>query len=320
MDYILQKIKDCEFNNDPFQFIYIENFLEQHHFDEIIKSSQINLSPSKSFTDLAQNLEDSGWSSIRHAGTHGSFESYKNWRTLYEQNESNVKAAYPLCETAGIAFRLTTDSQICNELVEFFKSSEFISLCESKFNITANSPYTLQSGIHKYLTGYEISPHPDVREKALTWMLNLNTSAASVNSLYHTHFMKFIRERRYIYDIWKYYPTVQREWVPWTWAETSFFQSKNNSITIFKPAHDTLHAVKASYNDLAQQRTQLYGNIWYNDIFSSDYSSPYSKSPYTDYEFPRINNHEKISIRSKLNMIPTKIKKKIKARLQGLIF
>ena len=149
-------------------------------------------------------------------------------------------------------------------------------------------------------------------------MLNLNTSADSSVYSYHTHFMRFIRERRYIYDIWEFYPTVQREWVPWSWAETSFFQSKNNSITIFKPSHNTLHAVKALYNDLQQQRTQLYGNIWYENIFSVNYSSPYSKSPYTDYEFPRNLDCKKKNFGSNLNMIPIKIKNKLKGKIKDI--
>ena len=33
---------------------------------------------------------------------------------------------------------------------------------------------------------------------------------------------------------------------------------------MFKPSFDTLHAVKAKYNHLVFQRTQLYGNLWFN--------------------------------------------------------
>ena len=37
--------------------------------------------------------------------------------------------------------------------------------------------------------------------------------------------------------------------------------NKNNSIVIFKPSVDTLHAVKMKYDHTKFQRTQLYGNL-----------------------------------------------------------
>ena len=32
---------------------------------------------------------------------------------------------------------------------------------------------------------------------------------------------------------------------------------------LFSPADDTLHGVKTDYDHLLSQRTQLYGNLWY---------------------------------------------------------
>ena len=37
--------------------------------------------------------------------------------------------------------------------------------------------------------------------------------------------------------------------------------NKNNSIVLFKPDIDTLHAIKLDYNHNKFQRTQLYGNL-----------------------------------------------------------
>jgi hypothetical protein len=54
--------------------------------------------------------------------------------------------------------------------------------------------------------------------------------------------------------------------VPWDWVETHKQQTKNNSIIIFSPADDTLHAVKASYDHLVTQRTQFYGNLWFREL------------------------------------------------------
>jgi hypothetical protein len=49
-------------------------------------------------------------------------------------------------------------------------------------------------------------------------------------------------------------------------CKTEFVQTQNNSMVIFSPSNDTLHAVKANYDHLKGQRTQLYGNIWYSEI------------------------------------------------------
>ena len=47
-------------------------------------------------------------------------------------------------------------------------------------------------------------------------------------------------------------------------------QRKLITVVIFKPSHKTLHAIKAKYNHLITQRTQLYGNLWYKE-YSSEY-------------------------------------------------
>ena len=37
----------------------------------------------------------------------------------------------------------------------------------------------------------------------------------------------------------------------------------NNSIVIFSPHSESMHAVKANYDHLRHQRTQMYGKLWY---------------------------------------------------------
>jgi len=141
-----------------------------------------------------------------------------------------------------------------------------------KFNI--DEPCAFDTGIQKYLDCYEISPHPDVREKALTFMLNLNTSEFSSEANYHTHFMRFIPQYEYIYSFWEQCPEYQRCWVPWEWCQTIFRQTNNNTISIFRPSSFTLHGVKADYDDFVSQRTQLYGNIWFKEkkhVFDSTF-------------------------------------------------
>lgn len=77
--------------------------------------------------------------------------------------------------------------------------------------------------------------------------------------------MRFSDKRRYVETLWSGNQDIQRCWVPWEWCETEKVQSVNNSIVIFSPNDDTIHAVKATYDHLAFQRTQLYGNLWYKN-------------------------------------------------------
>jgi hypothetical protein len=96
-------------------------------------------------------------------------------------------------------------------------------------------------------------------------MVNVNPALNSEAIDYHTHYLRFKPERAKVQEYWKSNNDAERCWVPWSWCETVKRQTKNNSIVIFSPADDTLHAVKASYDHLSTQRTQFYGNLWYKD-------------------------------------------------------
>jgi hypothetical protein len=37
-------------------------------------------------------------------------------------------------------------------------------------------------------------------------------------------------------------------------------------MVIFAPGNDTMHGVKAAYDHLVSQRTQLYGNLWFKEV------------------------------------------------------
>jgi hypothetical protein len=168
-----------------------------------------------------------------------------------------------LLEGVGIAFRLQTyEDTILEELVNFFNSDKWHTCIKEKFNKTRNT--RVETAIQKYLSGYEISPHPDIRKKCATYMININHPNAE-NLELHTHFMKFKPGMQSIYKYWAKNLEQDRCWVPWDWADTCFKHSKNNSITMFAPDNDTLHAVKLSYDHLNFQRTQFYGNLWYTD-------------------------------------------------------
>ena len=287
-NYILKKIEDAEFIEIPFKFLYIEDFLNQSDFDELVSSHVMN-TKGESFYKLNNELVENGWEPHLHPGTFKSLSKYLDWREYNFYNSNNLKKKKledDLCEGRGLAYRLNSKlSRKMAELRNLFLGEDFRNLALRKFNLNSESDdMNIDCGFQKYVHGYEISPHPDIREKALTWMLNLNT-VDNPETDYHTHFQVFKDNRKYIYDLWKYFPHIQRSWVPWDWCETIFKQKKNNSITLFSPDSYTLHAIKASYNDLNNQRTQLYGNIWYEKIFDSNFQSKFINSSFKDYDY-----------------------------------
>ncbi|MBW3051942.1 hypothetical protein CU305_07870 [Prochlorococcus marinus str. MU1416] len=288
---MLDKIRLSKVKKKPFEFIYIDNFLSIDDLNMIISHSSFKTS-GNNFEELCSQMDKKGWTPHPHPGTFKDLESYKTWRKnnyrlnedIYGHNEINK-----LCEGSGMAFRLSNLPEFLSELRNLFLSEDFIDCIKNKFSLNDNFKYKIDCGFQKYLSGYEISPHPDVREKALTWMLNLNLNEKSENENYHTHLMKFKLEKSYIYEIWNNYTNIQRPWVPWSWCQTEFMHSKNNSITIFSPNSYTLHAIKAEYNDLIEQRTQLYGNIWY-DMENSKNMPYYLESNHENLDYEKVVN------------------------------
>jgi hypothetical protein len=149
------------------------------------------------------------------------------------------------------------------EIVRFLNSSLFLDILKQKFNVVADT--TVSTEIQKYLSGYEISPHPDIRTKCLTYLVNINTDDEAETMEIHTHLLKFKPEYSGAYEYWKTNTSIDRCWVPWGWCDTEKKINKNNTLVMFAPGNDTLHAVKLNYSHLNFQRTQLYGNLWYKN-------------------------------------------------------
>ena len=260
-NYLLDKIHNAHFLTQPFKHIYIENFLSEYHFTNIIEDPQIKICQSSSPNDLLQNLESSGWTLRPFGGCTTDKGAYLRWRRDPSQGYENTNTA----EGFGMVYKIEKPkSDILAELKCFLASERFFNFLGEKFNIE-DGPYRIAAGCHKYLSGYEISPHPDQRNKALTYMLNINSDPSSEENNHHTHYMRLKKEYGYVANFWEGNPHVDRSWLPWGWCETVYEQNKNNSIVIFSPTNESIHAVKAIYNDLSHQRTQFYGNLWYKN-------------------------------------------------------
>tara|TARA_B100000242_G_scaffold96699_2_gene66316 strand:- start:25744 stop:26679 length:936 start_codon:yes stop_codon:yes gene_type:complete len=305
-NYLIDKIYKSEFREYPFKFVYIENFLEENHFKNIINQKSIKTS-GKNFDELNYSLKINGWEPHRHPGSFEDLKAYKKWRKKNSFNNKNLygdPASKLLCEGSGMTYRLNLLPDLLNNLQQVFKSDLFLEMAVEKFSLSKTKNINIDGGFQKYLDGYEISPHPDIREKALTWMLNLNTDKNYQSKNYHTHFMRFKKNKNYIYSLWDNYEMIQRQWVPWNWCESKFQQIKNNSITIFSPNTYSIHAIKANYYDLDHQRTQLYGNVWYDSIFLKSYKPKFIPSTFKDLDYENIVlNNKKKSIIKKLKSI-----------------
>lgn len=258
LTYLLDKLAAAEISSDPFPHIYIENFLEDNDFEAVVGSPEISLPPASTIHELFSALDAADYKAIEFPGCTKSRADYIAW----VESKVKLKGIHGACEGKGMAMRCDQpQSEAVKSLDAFFQTRELRELLAKKFGVT--EPTQLDCGLQKYLNGYEISPHPDIRQKALTWMLNVNPGDNTEALDYHTHYMTFRPEWDFVRRFWQDTPDAETCWVPWQWCETQKRQTANNSIVVFSPRYDTLHAIRAHYDHLPAQRTQFYGNLWY---------------------------------------------------------
>jgi len=258
-NYLVDKLDNADFVDVPFKHIYIENFLSDEHFNHIVNAPQINFRECNGIDDLISELTKQGYNPVTFPGCTSDIQKYVKW---YKGNKKET-FTHGLLEGIGMSMRMTTyKDDLLKELVDFLNTPEFHDVIKKKFDREGKT--RVETAIQKYLDGYEISPHPDIRSKCLTYMVNINPAEYSDTLNIHTHYCKFKPEYEKIYDFWRD-TDEERCWVPWSWCETVKTQTKNNSIVMFAPADDTLHAVRAHYDHNKTQRTQIYGNLWFTE-------------------------------------------------------
>ena len=298
-DYLLTKIEEAGFLDEPFRHIEIDGFFSDADFARLLEAPEIRTDEVASDRELIEQLGKLSYKPIEFPGTASNIRDYLDWRDDPGCLHTNIDT----CEGFGLTFRLQRPvaGGIVEELNDFFESAEFRRCLMEKFGLDEEGVFP-DVGLQKYLAGYEISPHPDVRAKALTYMINVNPDPASEQQDYHTHYMRFTPGRSYVEAYWRGNPQHDRCWVPWSWCETVKRQSRNNSIVIFAPSDDTLHGVKANYDHLPAQRTQFYGNLWYNRIAKT------GKPTWRDFEIrPTPDRRARTTLRqSVINHMPMK--------------
>ena len=262
-EYIFEKIKNSNFETSPFKHIYLSKVFNEEHFKMITDAQEINLNSFASTEDLIDGIKKNGYQAITFPGTTTNEGDYINWhKTKDNRTHGNANT----CEGVGITYRLKRfETEFLIRVNQFFQSPRMLEMLCEKFKLEVNNQ-KIEGGIQKYLDGYEISPHPDIRKKSLTWMININPMKNSEELKIHTEYMRFVDKYQYIVPFWKHNSEIDRCWVPWDWTEMVSTQTKNNTMVIFAPDCDTLHAVKLDYNHLKGQRTQIYGNLWAKNL------------------------------------------------------
>ena len=303
--YLIDKINKAKFIETPFKHIEINDFINEEDFNEIIFCDEINIRNCKDDAELLKELFSQGYKMVPFPGAITDHNKY-----VANRIQNKKKSSHSATESAGVVVRLINPkSKMLQKLKKFLESVEFNRAIASKFDLNFSECLS-DGGIQKYLDEYEISPHPDLRKKAATFMVNINNSPHSESKNHHTHYLKFKSEKKYVAEYWRGNPLVERCWVPWTWCDTVKQQKKNNSLVAFAPSYNTLHAVKASYNHLIGQRTQLYGNLWYKDEEKSNFKRSVSRLDWEDFDFKKSTKKSELSIfKSALNITKKKIKK-----------
>ena len=259
-DYLINKIENEPFKDDPFPHLEIKNFLSQDHLEIIKNDKQIHFETCKNLDDLYAKLINKGWQIQSFPGCIDNWSKYKsnlNNKSIYKTN---------IVEGVGITFRLNNKQIYKNkikDLIKFMNSDKFHNILRKKFDIKKDT--TIISAIQKNLSCYEISPHPDIRAKSLTYLLNINNNEKAEQPNNNTKLLKFKNKYKYIPKFWEKNQNIDRCWVSWDICNIIKTLTDNNSIVIFKPADNppSLHAVKLKYNHLEFQRTQIYGNLMY---------------------------------------------------------
>ncbi len=263
-DYIAERMAQASFETAPFKHLYIEDLFSEQDFRQVVGSPEVNIPPVAGDEELIAELYSRSFKEIEFPGTTTNIPAYLNWR----KDPASFKTFNnrELCEGFGVTMRLqqTAAGSPLGEVTEYFRSESFWRVLAAKFGIDFDDVYT-DFGLQKYLDGYEISPHPDIRRKALTFMVNINPAEHSESIGYHTHYLKLKPERESLKAFWNTHADIDRCWVPWEWCSSTKTQTRNNSVVVFAPSNDTIHAVKASYDHLQTQRTQFYGNLWFRE-------------------------------------------------------
>lgn len=243
--YLAKRIAAAQIIEEPFPHIEVRPFFLQEDFQYLIQ--YVRIQQRQSTEDLIKELFERGYRVQEFPGCTENVPKYLN----------ELRQRKP---TEGLAFRLwwPKDDRV-RALIKYLQGDEFTKAMCDKFEVPMRDDFERLAAIQKYLTGYEISPHPDVRRKVMTWMVNINPHPQARAEDIHTSLMRL---RPGVTPDWVEDPSLQRDWLPWESAESVKTIVENNTLVMFPVSDHSLHAVKLDYDHLVFQRTQVYGNLF----------------------------------------------------------
>ncbi len=254
MDHILRKLEEAEILNDPFPHLQIDSFLPDSLFQVLLADDQLHFTPASNTQELhdalvARDFQIQGFPGcITEIRTYLKYESSGNWPSP-KQGLGGT----------GLAYRLQSyRNEQLRELMAFLNSPIFETAIKNKFGITADTE--VFSAVQKYLSKYHISPHPDIREKCVTYLLNVNKYGMEQADI-HTHLLRFKSEYNWVPNWWESHQEFNTCWIPWEWCESVKQISANNCMVMFPTNNYSLHAIRLEYDHNRSQRTQIYGNL-----------------------------------------------------------
>src|ERR1700742_570022 len=77
--YLLDKLDAAEIRTDPFPHIYLENFLDDNDFEEVVGSPDISVRPAETVDQLFSILEAVSYQPIDFPGCTKSRSEYVAW-------------------------------------------------------------------------------------------------------------------------------------------------------------------------------------------------------------------------------------------------
>lgn len=250
--YLADRVRDAPLLSYPFPHLEIQHFLRNEDLKTLLKCDAVHFPPVKNTPALLLELRMRHYKAVAFPGCTMNVDDFLR----------GVRSMPPDATTAGygMTFRRTPG---VGSLVDYLNGLEFHAALRSRFGIQNETK--IGTYVQKNLSGYEISPHPDVRRKAVTYLLNINPPRLAGRQDLGTHLLRFKPEYDDARAFWREHERRERCWVPWDWCETVKMIAENNSLLAFAPADDTLHAVKLDYDHCAAQRTQLYGSLVYTN-------------------------------------------------------
>ena len=265
-DYLLKKVRSATVRPAPFPHLRIDDFFSLGDFNEFLNSREVTFEVQRSNADLERQANQVGYVPIKFPGAFTDWAQYREDQDLRKSATGSDPGKHTASETRGLVLRLLEPtSRYMRDLTSFLDSGQLQREICNKLGIDFGESF-VDGGVQKYLNGYEIPPHPDVRQKLLTLLVPLHPSAYEPSGAHvsvGTHLLKFRPEFQSVSHFWATHDHHDRCWVPWSWCETVDVHYQSNSLLAFSPSNESLHGVKAQYDHLRWQRTHLYSNVWH---------------------------------------------------------